>query len=261
MFRQGPKRRRSPGGWTLPEMLVALSVTGLVAVSMLTLSELVGNASRGERDQGTALQEARVYLDRVESDVSSCFVNSQFPGFIIVSNFGSNPDTILIWRPTTAQPQNPTGLPVVSELVLYRADPTTGQKLIQVRSPGNNATAPDYTDTNGWKTLSNTMVTDSGAQVVTLSTRLRTGGGTGAPGGCLRFDAYSYPTDAEIAAYQTGTKTWSQLLWPLDQYGTTSGLRRHTVNLEIQLMVDTGAGQTEVFPFFGCGVREYSIQP
>src|SRR5262245_26602814 len=79
--------RRSLGrsAFTLAELLIASLVVTMIVGAMGMLALGVRTNQSISQGAGMAQQHARVVLNRMRSNMSSCMANSSFPGFMVFS--------------------------------------------------------------------------------------------------------------------------------------------------------------------------------
>jgi len=257
-------------GLTLAELLVATTIMLLIATAVATLASTVQSTNTFCQGYTVSAQHARVALSRIQRTVESATANEQFPGVIVVTEQAGAqelPSTLVVWHPAAA-PANPTGLPLVSELVVYSPNPARPNELLEIRVPTETATVPAATDTGNWRTLVDQLKSSATAEKVVLTTRLRTAPLTGnysqslTPDlrGVIRFHRLMAPTDQDWARYRAGTKDWQDLNWPLDSYRSTSGTRVVACQTEIQIAPGSmGSAATTAIPFYGSASISYEL--
>ncbi|MDX1947433.1 MAG: hypothetical protein SFU86_18675 [Pirellulaceae bacterium] len=263
------RRRR---GLSLAELLIAGTIMTMLAGGMGMLVTAVHSAGGHCREQTVAVQHGRSALDRIDRAVRGAVGNEQFPGCLVIATTTGGytfPDTLVVWSPATLA-ADPTGLPRVSELLLFCPDPAAPNRLMEVRpAASDNTVCPALGSTSAWAALANSLKTAATSTKIELTDQLRTGTtatnstGTPAPStlrGCARFLLLMSPTAAEWASYRSGTAAWDDLTWPLDLYGTTAGVRRVACQTELQLVPGdpTAASQTAI-PFFGSSVLTFEV--
>jgi len=264
------KKRR--GGLTLAELLVAATIMLMIAAAVGTLASAVKSTNDYCNGYTTAAQHARVALSRIEHAVANAYANEQFPGCLVVAEqagSSSLPNTLVVWYPTTGSVTNTTGLPLISEIVVYGFDPAYPNHLIEVRSPSENTTVPTTSDTSGWKTLTDRLKSSTTLTKSVLTDRLRTAPITGdysstlSPSdlrGEIRFRRLMAPSDSEWTQYRANLKTWQSLSWPLDSYRSTSGTRAVACQTEIQIAPGSMASAAvTAIPFYGSAHITYEL--
>ena len=263
---------RSPQrtAFTLGEMLVSITILVMIAGTVGVLSVATQQASEHCRGQALAAQHARIALGRIETNVRTAWASESFPGcasFSTTVGTNSYPDTLVIWKPTSTA-ANPTGLPKVSELLVYTPDATSPNTLNEIRWASSTATAPALTSTASWTTLLTSFRTATGVVRTPVTDILRSAASGATPGskadkGCLRFKVLLAPTDAQWTSYRAGATTWNALDWPLDSYGTSTGTRTVVCQTELQIKppvggVDSSTGEG-ILPFFGSASLSYDL--
>jgi hypothetical protein len=256
-------RKLKRRGLTLAELLVAATIMVLIAGAVGSLASAVKSTNDYCNGYTTAAQHARVALSRIERAMLNAYANEQFPGCLIVSEQAGSqtlPNTLVVWYPTTAV-VNATGLPLISEIVVYSFDPACPNHLIEVRSPTENTAVPASSDAAGWKSLTDRLKSSATLTKTVLTDHLRTAPITGnysnslSPSdlrGEVRFRRLMAPSDSEWTQYRTGTKTWQSLSWPLDSYRSTSGTRVVACQTEIQIAPGSMASAAvTAIPFYG----------
>ena len=115
-------------------------------------------------------------MNRIERAVQAAVANESFPGVLIVSeqSGGSTlPSTLVVWSPT-ATAANPSGLPLISEIVVFSPDPNHPNQLLEIRSPTEATAVPAASDTTGWQTLTDRLKTSASTTKIVLTDRLKT---------------------------------------------------------------------------------------
>lgn len=259
------KRRR---GLTLPELIVSIAIMVLIAGAMAVLS--TGVQAVAEHTQGIdlAAQHGRIAIGRIENNVRKAFANESFPGCVVLATTVgtvSYPDTLFVWKPDTMAAQ-PTGLPMVRELVMYTPDATTPSNFLEITWPSSAATAPPLTDGTSWNALANSFRTGNRPVRSTLTTLLRTNPvatGSTTLRGAVRFQILMQPTAAAWTSYRSGSLAWSSIDWPQDLRGSQTGTRIVACQTEMQLLPPTGDINNNtgdgVVPFFGSASITYFL--
>jgi Tfp pilus assembly protein PilV len=262
---------RTRRGLTLAELLVATTIMLMIATAIATLAATVQSTNTFCQGYTVSAQHARVALSRIERTMESATANEQFPGCIVVTEQAGGqelPSTLVIWNPAGA-PANPTGLPLISEIVVYSPNPARPNELLEIRLPTETATVPAATDVSNWRSLADHVKSSTSAVKVVLTTRLRTAPLTGSyedsltPAdlrGVVRFRRLMAPTDQDWSKYRAGNKNWQDLNWPLDSYRSTSGTRAVACQTEIQMAPGTMASAaTTAIPFYGSASITYEL--
>jgi hypothetical protein len=262
-------RRRH--GLTLAELLVASTIMLMIATAIGTLTATVHSTNDFCRGYVVSAQHARVALSRIERSLLTAVANEQFPGCLVVTEQAGSqtlPTTLVVWSPTGAV-ANPTGLPLISEIVVYGPDPAHPNSLLEVRSPSEFSPVPAASDLAGWRTLTDRLKSSQTTNKVMLTDRLRTAPITGdysdslLPAdlrGAVRFRRWMAPTDQEWSQYRAGSKTWQNLAWPLDSYRSTSGTRAVACQTELQMAPGSMAtAAATAIPFYGSASITYEL--
>ena len=267
----GRRKLARRSGLTLAELLVASSIMLLIATAVATLASAVHSTNDYCRGYTVSGQHARVALSRIERAVLQAVKSESFPGFIVVTEQAGSqelPSTLVVWNPSGIA-ANPSGLPLISEIVVFSSDPSRPNKLMEIRSPNETSSVPAATDVNGWRTLVNRLLTSTTTTKVMLTDRLRTSPLTGnyseslSPSdlrGNIRFRRVMAPSESEWSQYRAGTRTWQNIAWPLDSYRSTSGTRAVACQTELQLVPGSmsSAGVTAI-PFYGSAFITYEL--
>ena len=245
---------------TLIELLIAISMMALMAASMGVVARTVQMTSEYTDGYATATQHARVTFERISRMVSQATASESFPGAaVFATTVGSwrYPDTLVVWHPTAAA-ANPTGMPLMRELVVYTPHPTDPSQLLEITAPADSRTAPALSNSSAWASELATLRTSNATNKTLLTDLLRTASATSGGNGlraALRFEVELRPTAAEWTNFRAGTLAWENLTWVQDLYGSQTGLRQTWVRAELQLLPSGGAAATRTLrqpaPFFG----------
>ena len=259
-------------GLTLPELLIASSITAMMLATLGTLAFSVDSGSQYSQGRSTATQHARVAIQRIQRNLNNAHASPEFPGFVAfpetIGAF-SFPDLIVIWHPEST-PANPDGLPLAEEVIVYCPNPANPAELWEITFPGNTAPVPALSDTSAWATAIDFAKNGEGPERSVITDLLRTGivsdGGNTSTRGAIRFDVVRRPTDAQLQEYTDGTIAWNEVDWAQTVYSDTGGLRQVWCNVELQLMpsnwsaADDPNGVTTI-PFFTSGAIYYEVKP
>ena len=267
-------------GLTLAELLVAGTVTVMMAGTVAALATTVQTSNDAQQRSELMTQHGRVAIERIERAMNGATGNEQFPGIVAFSTTVGSfsfPDTAIVWKPANATPLNPTGLPIYAELTIFCPSATTPNVLVEITRPADATTTPKLTNAAGWATLLATFKsnTDGNSVIKPLTDLLRTSDpGNGQKRGNIRFDLLLRPSDDATANAGLGwyrnpstAKTydnWRSLWWPLDQYTKTTGVRQTWCRIELQLMPGADAaasdptGKTAV-PFLGSAACYHDV--
>jgi hypothetical protein len=259
-------------GLTLAELLVATTIMLMIAGAVATLASAVQSTNDFCRGYTVAGQHARVALNRMERALRFATASEQFPGCLVVAEQAGGqtlPSTLVVWNPTAA-PVNPTGMPLVSELVVFSPDPAHPNTLLEIRAPGDNSPTPPVTDESAWRTLTDQLKTSLTTSKVILTDRLRTAPITGeyrdslTPSdlrGTVRFRRIMAPSEQQWAQYRANTRNWRDLDWPLDSYRTTSGTCAVACHIELQIAPGSMASAAATaIPFYGSALINFELQ-
>ena len=265
----GKLRRRR--GLTLAELLVASTIMLLIAAAVATLAATVQSTNDYCKGHTVSAQHARVALSRIERAVQYAVANEQFPGCIVVTEqVGSQelPHTLVVWNPTGTA-ANPTGLPLISEIVVFCPNPAHPNTLLEIRSPNDNTPVPAATNPSAWRTLTDQLKSSSSTTKVLLTDRMRTSPLTGdysdslSPSdlrGAVRFRRLMAPSDQQWAQFRGGTRTWQNIDWPQDSYRATSGTRVVACQTELQIVPGAmGSAAVTAIPFYGSATITYEL--
>lgn len=233
--------RRKRSGLSLVELLVAVSILGLVAAALGTLTTAVHTSNEYAIGQGGAVQHARVAMHRIRSACENATANADYPGFWVLTTQKSTwkfPDILVVWRPSGLA-VDPNGAPRYSELVIFAADPNDPTHLVEVTAPDDHRVVPTLSSTSSWATNINAILSADTSKKIMLTDRLRVAShGTASTDerAAIRFEMRYRPTLAEWSAFKAGTKPWADLSWPQNLYGSTAGVRQSWCAIELQVM-------------------------
>ncbi len=275
-IRRGKSARR---GLTLVELMIASSIMTIMCGAMAALAIALDQSSEYNYGRATALQNARVTLERINRMVATAYAAPNHPGvavYVDTLNTYRYPDTLIVWQPN-GTPVNALGPPLISECVFYSWDATNPSNLIEFTAPSDTRTIPlDSTlQTTTWRSTLNSLQSASSTKKTKLTTLLRqctlSGSGSLPSGmassrGAVRFEVVVAPSAAAYSAYLAGTSTWASLPWPQGIYGSQFGLRSIWVRTELQLMSPQRAGQqdptgTLCTAFFGSAMLQDPMSP
>ena len=262
-----PIRRR---GFTLPELLCAVTILTLLAGAMGSLAYGVSTASDYSRGQNEAAQHARVALERIRRNVQSSKASESFPGCMVASTTVASdtyPDRLLIWK-SDGVAAGATEYPKRSDLIVYTYNPSKPTELLEITT--TDTTVLTSTSQAALNTVVDAMLAANSTKTV-ITDRLdiaTTGSGTGvklvdlladaASRGVIRFRIIMSPTATQWTEYKANTRTWANIDWPLDQYGTSIGSRRVSCLTEIQMLADDNSEKPAI-PFFGSATKVYQL--
>ncbi|MDP6467522.1 MAG: hypothetical protein QF918_07275 [Pirellulaceae bacterium] len=266
-----PLHRR---GLTLMELMMVTTILVMMAGAMAALATVVQSGSDFNHANGVVTQYGRVALERIERAVSSATANAEFPGcFVYSEQFDewNYPDTLIVWHPTETA-ADPSGLPMIDELVVFCANPESPSELLEIRLSDVPGAVPALDDNVGWQMLLTEFKFGNTAKRVPLTDLLRTAaptnGHTVPERGAVRFDVRLRPSAAEWSEFQRGTRDWDDLSWAQSIHGSGTGLRQTWCRIELQLQMEqflpaggskmgtsepgvSGTGADTTTPFFG----------
>jgi len=242
----------------IASIVVALIVgaMGMMALGVRTNQSISQNA-------GMAQQHARVVLNRMNHNVSSCTANAAFPGFVVFSEqIGgyTYPDTLVVWKPT-ATAADPDGLPRWNEVIIYSPDPDSPANFYEITLPSNPATVPALTDLLTWQTDLLDARRGTGATRLLMTDLLHFAkpSASTVKHGAVRFDAQLRPSAAEWNAYLASTLAWANMNWVQDIYSPDNGLRQNWCRIEMQLR--GGDNSTDsALPFVGSATVYFQVK-
>jgi Tfp pilus assembly protein PilW len=255
---------------TLLELTMAIAVMAMVVGTLGTLGNGVQQAYEYAEGQGMATQHARVALDRITRTVNEATAGAQFPGFLVFADTVGTwqfPDTLVVWHPTSAG-VDPDGLPRFSELVVYCPNVNQPNSLLEITNPSDTRTVPAVSNQTQWATEMQNLKQSSAAQVVVLTSLLRTcvvtAGTTSQTRGAVRFVARLNPPDSQWTQYQNGTLAWQNLYWAQGLYGAQEAMRQAWLRFELQLMpgntwVANNPAAERAITFFGSAAVYYTL--
>lgn len=264
------RHRHNRRGLTLAELLITSTVLVMIGGTASTLAYAVYSAHDACKGQTTAAQHARVAIDRIEKAVAGATASESFPACLVV-NFSANsyifPDSLAVWRPAAA-PVDPSGLPRVSELVVFSCDPSLPNRLLEMTWPTNSNVTPAASNTIGWRLLIDSFHSGDGVVKNQLTDRLHAATVDTTPllenvlttrRGMVRFARLMAPSESRFTEYRANQRAWNSLDWPLDMYASQTGMR--TVNLQVELQIAGGPDeQPDPLPFFGSAVLNYTLR-
>ena len=131
-------------------------------------------ANEYSQGYGTATQHARVAHRPDRPAVQQAYGKSIYPGVWVTQDTDGQwtyPNTLIVWQPS-GTPANPSGPPLVQELVIFCPDPNAPNDLVQLTVPGNTTTVPT-TNTPSFTSLINSLKTSSTANKVVLTNLLQ----------------------------------------------------------------------------------------
>ena len=273
MSRPRPKSlfRVSRRGFSLAELLCAIAILTVLAGAMGTLAYGVGAANDNCREQTRAVQHSRVVLERIRRNVMNCKASESFPGCMIATTTVSThvyPDRLLIWQ-SNGVAAGPTELPKRSDLTVYTYNPNRPIELLEITT--TDTTQLTSTTNTALNTVVTSMLSSASSTKTVITDRLgiaTTGSGTStnlttlladsAARGRVRFRIIMAPTATQWSSYKANSTSWSNIDWPLDQYGANFGNRRVSCQTEIQMLADDTNAKPPI-PFFGSATKVYQL--
>jgi len=254
---------------TLLELLIAMSIMVMVVGTLGALARGVQQSYEYADGHCQAAQHARVVLDRIARTVREAAANEEFPGLLVVPDAGGPnefPEALVVWHPD-GSPANPDGRPLMSELVVFCPDDSQPNRLLELSVPGDNRQAPAVDDSTGWRSEIDAM--RLGGERIQLTDLLRTCSINNLPStavrGAVRFQSRLRPSEDEWDDYRDGKLDFDELSWAQGLYGSRTGLRQVSLNIELQLMPgkDHAAMEAEAYPaipFFGSASLYYELR-
>jgi len=266
-------------GFTLPELLLAVTVTSFLSLVLGGLITAMQTAWDHTRHLEAVESQARASLERIRYMVSQAGLyqtGSQpvRPGIAVVSRTVGGttvPCVLVVWsggrHGGMAANGVQTRLPRINELVIYTPDPAAPTRLVEIVAP-NVTTSIDFNASTFDSTIL-TLLGGKQVQLAPLCDRLRTSllaSGTSGTVGNIRFEIFERPTASEIAAVSPGTVAWKSLVWAGGVCSSDSGLRQLTLRTEMLLETRTTAPaatspSATALPFFGSASYRYVYQP
>jgi prepilin-type N-terminal cleavage/methylation domain-containing protein len=258
-------------GFTLAELLCAIAILTILAGAMATIFYGVGDANNFCRGQNEAAQHARVALERIRHNVLACKASENFPGCMVASTNASSydfPDRLLIWK-SDGVTAGATEYPRRSDLIIYTFNSSRPNELLEITT--TDTTALIGSSNTYLNSVVDSILSAGNATKTVITDRLdiaTTGTSTNvrlaelltdnASRGMLRFRVIMSPSAAQWSEYKAGTRTWTNLDWPLDQYGTNFGNRRVSCLTELQMLAED-TGEDPSVPFFGSVTKIYQL--
>jgi len=252
------------------ELTLAMGITVALIGTLAVMTDAVQQSQEYGRGYGSAVQHARVALERIDRALTNAYAVDRYPGAWVFAETESGyrfPDMLLVWRPAGA-PANPTGPPRVNELVLFCPNPSAPGQLLEITSPNDTSAAPASDDSVGWQALATQLRDSDTAERTVITGLLQTAivpeVSATALRGCLRFERVLMPSESEYDSYQGGSTNWEDMSWPLDMYGSKRGVRNVWVRYEAQLqpgveIVSNAAEAMPALPFFGSTAFHYEL--
>lgn len=264
-----PASSLSRGGFTLIELLLAMLIMAMVVGALAALTKGVQLANEYGEGYGTATQHARITAERINRAVAGAYAKSLYPGVWVTQDTVGQwayPDTLVVWSPSGA-PANPSGPPLVQELLIFCPDPAVAGSFVQLNVPGDTRTVPTTTPATV-NTFIDSLKTSSTANKVQLTNLLRMAvpsGTTSSPArGAVRFVVNYTPSVSAWNSYLAGTLPWSSLNWSQGMHSQITGTRQVWVRYELQLnpgatwVAGNSAGAITI-PFLGSASLYYGM--
>lgn len=261
-------------GLTLVEVLVSMAIMSMIAVTLASVSLSTSQVTDYTTGQGDGLQHARVVWERIQRIVQESTSAELHAGAVVVyDQIGSYryPDTLLVWRPPSGTPSNPSGPPLLREVVMYSTNSDNPNELIEYTNPFNSTQIPfdpAVLNTSAWRSTLASFKKDNETQKVVLTNLLRVAQPTGQTSsrGAVRFDVWTNPSRTDLVAYRAGTTLWKNLPWPSVSYDKTCGLRQLRVRVELQISTRGKPGTVdniglETLPIFGSVTTMQRLTP
>ncbi|HEX3997297.1 MAG TPA: hypothetical protein VHX65_01990 [Pirellulales bacterium] len=256
---------------TIVELLFALMIMAMIAVALQAMVSSVEFANDYSQGYGIATQHARAALDRIQTTVHQAYGKSIYPGVWVTQDTDGQwtyPNTLIVWQPN-GTPANPSGPPLVQELVIFCPDPNAPNDLVQLTVPGNTTAVPT-TNSASLTTLVNSLKTSSSANKVVLTNLLNvvsvadSGNSASTTRPAVWFIETLSPSATSWNSYLAGTTTWANLTWPQGICSAAEGRTQVWLRSEIQLMPGVAwSGQNSAsatpIPFLGSACFNYSL--
>jgi hypothetical protein len=267
--RQHVERKQRIGAlraaFTLAEVLVASTVSVLIAGAMAVMADGIQQTASYTFAQETAHQHARVALERIQTAVSGAASSNDNPPAVVLADISgvyTFPETLVVWKADT----NGNDTPQANELVVFCANPSNPKQLWELSNPTDYQTV-SMTDAAALQALVTAMKSNSSAKKTVLTSLLRSciSHDLGAPKPAVRFDIAMQPSATEWAQYRAATLAWNNLSWAGGIYGTQRGLRQVRVNVELQILPDSDddastSPDSFTVPFLGSATVYYELK-
>ncbi len=270
---------RAPDAFTLVEVLIAATITTVVALVLTGLALGVQRTWSLTGSTNETLAQGRAALERIEYSVRRAGVY-RLPGrpsrvglAVVCHNFRrlELPDVLVVWcggrEGDLSQTPVLERLPRLNELLVYTWDPDRPSHLVEIAF---DQTSPIDFDGAFFDWQIRRLVRRSSAKRrVLLSDRLRS---VVLPRvvsprrvrvGLVRFELRRTPDDELLAELEPGSPEWFELPWAAGVVSETSGLRQATVRVELQLTAgpDAGDSPSRSVPFFAAIGRRHVYLP
>jgi hypothetical protein len=231
----------------------------------------IGSANDHCRGQNEAAQHARIALERIRRNVIGCKASESFPGCMVASTtVGAYtfPDRLLIWK-SDGVTAGATEYPKRRDLVVYTYNPSRPVELLEITT--TDATSLTSSSQTALNAVVDALLASPSSTKTVVTDRLDIANPTNSTPinlldlladtstrGLLRFRIIMAPTASQWSEYKLGTRSWSNIDWPLDEYGTGTGTRRVSCQTELQMLADDSGEKPQV-PFFGSATRVYQL--
>jgi prepilin-type N-terminal cleavage/methylation domain-containing protein len=252
-------RRVFRRGLTLVELLVSITIMSMIALVLATLSTAVNQSYDTATNLNRMTQHGRSAIRRIEKAINSAHASPQFPGLMVhmhVFSTESLPETLIVWAPDGV-PNNPDGLPLVQEIIIFRPNPSNPRELLQMTRESDTSEVPALGDTSAWETLLSEFENDS--KSIKLTKYLHTfSPNSSTTLGRVRFNLRLRPNQAQIDTHYGGGANWEDIYWPQNLFTATTGTRQHECLIEIRLRDDAPASQ-DPMTFWGCSSVLFTV--
>lgn len=259
------RSRALRAAFTLAEVLVASTVSVLIAGAMAVMADGIQQTASYTFAQETAHQHARVALERIQNAVSGAAATNDNPPAAVLADISgvyTFPETLVVWKADS----NGDDTPQANELVVFCANPSNPKQLWELSNPTDLQTV-SMTNTVALQALVTSMKANSSAKKTVLTSLLRscTSHDLGAPKPAIRFDIAMQPSAAEWTQYKATTLAWNNLSWADGVYGPQRGLRQVRVNTELQFLPDSDddastSPDSFTVPFLGSAAVYYELK-
>ncbi|MEX0702657.1 MAG: prepilin-type N-terminal cleavage/methylation domain-containing protein [Planctomycetales bacterium] len=239
------------GGFTLVELMMAMTITAILAVILSGIVSAVHTAHAHTNGIEDATLQAQGTLDRIEYMVAHAGTyrvggNPSVVGIAVVTHqwaIHELPDVLVVWSGGRsggmAAAGEQTRLPRANELVVYAPDPADPARFLEFAFPNNTANV-DF-QASGFRSQILSLLSSSQAEGVLLCDRVRRAqlpqfgsyAAVAAPN--VRFDLGLTPSDSQVESAAPGTSAWNALPWAQGIVAGDSGLRQASVRIELMI--------------------------
>ncbi len=146
-------RLRNRCGVSLVEMLVAIAVMAVLALSISTLAVAVHTSNGFAQTQAEAVQHARVAIGRIENACQAAYATPDFPGFWTISTtVGGHtfPDALIRLETSERHAGQCRRPSFARELVAYTFDANQPHRLLEITFPHDYQPMPALSQTSLW---------------------------------------------------------------------------------------------------------------